>query len=298
MERELKSLARTLSENTFSVIAELPVHGSMSFGEIVRQAKTLSPFVDAVQVVENPARQGQMSAVALASLLLNEGIDPVAQLNCRDCNRRALHRDLSGLKALGVTSIVLNRGNQLQHPGKLDGKPVFDVNCCELIKMAAEIGEGQPARHGTDFMIGTGATVFSPGPDWKAELLKSRARAGARFLFTQPCFSVSMLRRYAQRLVDLKLTWRYAVIVTLAPLPGMEVLRWQFEDARGTIIPVSLMKKLAETDDPEQLGIEICARQIKEISEIPGISGVNLMTLGNPSAVKAAIEMSGVRRMG
>jgi len=291
----LKTFAQALASQSFTVTAELSLRGHMPASEILQQAKELTPFVDALQVAENPQQRGQMSPVALAALLLREGIDPITRLNCRDRNRQALQSDLVGLKALGVSSLILNRGNRLQIPGTLTGKPVFDVNCRDLISMAAEISEETVSGPGQEFMIGTSATVRAPKPDWKAELLKTRASAGARFLQTQPCFSVPLLRRYMQCVVDLRMTWNYAVVVTLAPLPGMEIARWQLEDSRGTIVPKTMVNELAAATNPEQIGIEICARQMQEIAAIPGVSGINLLTLGNPAAVIAAIEASGLR---
>ena len=62
-------------------------------------------------------------------------------------------------------------------------------------------------------------------------------------------------------------------------------------------------KLVQETDqdlagDPEQEGIRICAELMQEIAEIPGVSGINLMTTGDPDAIPAAIEASGLRDRG
>jgi 5,10-methylenetetrahydrofolate reductase len=294
METALKSLARSLARQSFTITAEMSVHGRTPTDEILRQAKDLAPFVDGIQVAEDPRQQGQISPVALAAILLREGIDPITRLSCRDRNRLALQSDLVGLKALGVSSLVLNRGNRLQTPGTLSGKPVFDINCRDLISMAADISDAKVNGPDQDFMIGTSATVFAPKSSWKAGLLKKRAKAGARFLQTQPCFNVPLLRRFMHRLVELRMTWNYAVIVTLAPLPGMEKSSWQLDSSRGTVIPEPIVRELTTAADQEQSGIEICARQMKEIAAIPGVSGINLLTLGNPAAVKAAIQASGL----
>jgi methylenetetrahydrofolate reductase (NADPH) len=291
----LKTFAQALTSHSFTLTAEMPFSGNTPAGEILQQAAQLAPFVDGVQVTENPQNRVQISPLAVAALLLREGIDPVIRMNCRDRNRLALHSDLVGLKALGVSSLILNRGNLMENPGTLTGKPVFDINCRELIAMAAGLGEEPPGEPAKQFMIGTSTTVFAPKQDWKANLLKTRTAAGARFLQTQPCFGIPILRRYMKRLVDLRMTWNYAVVVTLAPLPGMESGRWQLENPKGTVVPRTIANSLAAATDPERAGIEICARQMREIAAIPGVSGVNLLTLGNPAAVIAAIKQSGLR---
>lgn len=291
----MKTLAKALGSQSFSITAEMSLLGYAPAGEILQQAKELSPLVDGVQVAESPQQQGQMSPVALAALLLDEGIDPVTRLNCRDRNRLALQSDLVGLKALGVSSLVLNHGNSRLKSGTPTGKPVFDINCRDLISLAAEISEEQISGTCGEFMIGTSATVFAPKPDWKAARLNTWSKAGTRFLQTRPCFDIPLLRRYMQRLVNLRLTWNYAVVVTLGPLPGREIARWQIENSGGTIVPNTVMRELAAAADPVQAGIEICARQMREIAKIPGVSGINLLTLGDPGAAAAAIESSGLR---
>ncbi len=291
----MRTFARALASQSFAITAQIPLWGNTPAGEIVKQAKQLAPYVEGIQFATHPQHRGHMPPLALASLVLQEGIDPVVHLDCRDRNRLALRSELIGLKALGVSSLVLNRASQMENPPALDSKPVFDINCRDLIAMAAEISEEQAGEPGQEFMIGTGATVFRPNADWKGQLYSTRARAGARFLQTQPCLSMPMLHHFMRRLVNLRLTWEFAVVVTLAPLPGMKAASWQFEWAKGTVIPKAMLNELAGAVDPEQAGIRLCARQMQEIAAIPGISGVNLLTLGNPGAVIAAIEASGLR---
>jgi 5,10-methylenetetrahydrofolate reductase len=60
-------------------------------------------------------------------------------------------------------------------------------------------------------------------------------------------------------------------------------------------IPAALIQRLEDARDPEREGITICAELMQEISEIPGVSGINLMTTGNPEAIPAAIKASGLR---
>jgi hypothetical protein len=78
-------------------------------------------------------------------------------------------------------------------------------------------------------------------------------------------------------------------------LPGAEFARWQLENARNAVVPKTLARALSEAKDPRQAGINHCARLMREIAAIPGISGVNLMTLGDTEATIAAIEYSGLR---
>jgi 5,10-methylenetetrahydrofolate reductase len=107
-----------------------------------------------------------------------------------------------------------------------------------------------------DLLIGTVTTVVSPTPEQYSRELLVRSGAGARFLQTQPCRDIDILRRYMQGMVELKMTWNYSVIVNLAPLPSAELMR--------------------------------------EVASIPGVSGINLLCMGNPESVIDAIKSSGL----
>jgi methylenetetrahydrofolate reductase (NADPH) len=123
----------------------------------------------------------------------------------------------------------------------------------------------------------------------------TRSSAGAHFLQTQLCFNPAMLQVYMQRLVAARITWRYAVMVSLAPLPSAATARWLRENHRSVLIPDSLVKQLETAPDPVQEGIAVCAQLMREFAAIPGVSGFHLHTLENPAAVVAAIAASGLR---
>jgi hypothetical protein len=53
---------------------------------------------------------------------------------------------------------------------------------------------------------------------------------------------------------------------------------------------------LEQAPDSEREGVAICAQILHEVADIPGIAGANLVNLGDPALVVAAIEESGLRR--
>jgi len=288
----LKTFRYALQRNAFTITAELSLRRQTTVKEALEQAGLLADFVDGIQIAENPFDWIQISPVALAGLLIRNGIDAVPSLTCRDRNRIALQSDLLGMRASGVTSVMLTEGDRMPKGRESRGKPVFDVNCRELVAMAQAINEEDSSSAQNDLLIGTDATVFSPPPDWSAGELLARASAGARFLRTQPCFNVEVLRRFMQGMIETKATWNYSPIVTLAPLPSAKTVTWLSNNIRDSMIPPELIERLEGADQPEREGIEICAELMREIASIPGISGVNLLSLGNPEAVIAAIELS------
>ena len=247
----------------------------------------LSDHVDGIQVTDNPYGWVQMSAVSAAALLLEQGVDPVPILTCRDRNRLALQGDLAGLQALGVGSVVLIRGHRVPENHAVKASTVFDLTGRELIALSASQNE--------DFFIGTGARAFRPGPRWQAESLKARATAGARFAQTQLCFNMDIMRRYVTGFRSAKLHLDYSLVVSLSALPSARTATWLKKNMGDSRIPPEVIQRLENAKDPEQEGIAICAELMQEISGIEGISGINLMTTGSTDALVAAIVASGLR---
>ncbi len=283
----MKSFREAVRDERFSISAELTVKRDSTADDVCRQADLLGNYVDGIQVTDNPYAWVQMSALSAAGILIDHGIDPVPILTCRDRNRVALNSDLLGLQALGVTSLMLMRGHRVPENHSVPASTVFDLTGRELITLARSVSE--------TFFIGTGARAFRPGPRWRAESLGARAEAGAQFVQTQMCFNMDILRQFMQRFVAAKLARSYSVMVSLSPLPSAETARWVKEYMSDSRIPADVIQRLEDANNPADEGIAICAELMQEISEIDGVSGVNLMTTGDPGAIPAAIRASGLR---
>jgi len=293
----VRTFREAVQGDRFTISAELTLKRQSTADDVRRQVDLLAPFVDAIQVTDNPYAWVQMSALSAATLVQGQGVDPVPILTCRDRNRIALLSDLLGLRALGVGSIILTRGHRIPKKHSVAANPVFDVTGQELIALAASLNDDEEAAvRGHEFFIGTGARAFRPNRDWQAESLVARAAAGARFLQTQICFNQDILQQYMQAMVEARLTWRYSVIVSLAVLPSAVTAKWVKKNLSDSRIPKAMVQRLEEATDPEQEGIRICAEAIQQIAGIPGVSGVNLMTTGDPQAIVEAIRASGLRK--
>jgi methylenetetrahydrofolate reductase (NADPH) len=98
-----------------------------------------------------------------------------------------------------------------------------------------------------------------------------------------------------KRFVAAGMDRRYALIVSLAPLPSVRTARWVKENLGDSRIPDRVFRRLEDAADPGAEGIRICAELMQKLSGIEGISGVNLMTTGDAEAIRAAISASGLR---
>ena len=289
------SFKDALKTRDFVVTAHVNMSRVPDAQSLVRQGNTLREAVDAVQITDNPGAEVHMSGLAASALLLAEGIDPILHMTCRDRNRIALQSDLIGAAALGVTSVLLMRGDRAPDHMKPRVRGVFDTQARELMAFARQLKDEKNVPLVTDFLIGATATVFDPDSAWTPVNLTAKCDSGANFVQTQLCFDMDVVRNYMRRMVASQLTHRLSFIMALSPLPSADVAHWVRDNVRGALVPASIIERMEQAADPEREGIEICAEMLDELATIPGVSGVGLLSLGSLEAIPAAIETCGVR---
>lgn len=288
----LKTLHEAIRQKDFAVIGQLRLHQDDSRDDVLQQAKTLAPAVDAVAVTDCPYGVLHMSGLAVSAMLLQEGIDPVMHFSSRDRNRIALKSELLGAAALGVTSMLLKRGDPLPDDVQPTTKQVFDTGAKRMLATARQLSDFQVANGRPELFLGTIATVFDAKDAWKPTELAGKISAGARFLQTQICLDTDLLRRYMERLAAANLTWQSHVIVSIPVLTSASMAQWLYENLRGSVMPERIVREFENARDPEAFGIDLCANTIKALREIPGVSGVNLSTTGDPASVVAAVNQA------
>ncbi len=280
----------------FCVSAEIFLRPESNATTIAAQAKLLKDHVDGILLTDNQFGQLHMSTLAAAALLIANGVDPIVQLSCRNRNRIALLSDLLGAGALGVTSLMLVKGNHV--PDGFDPRPkaVLDLNATELIATAARIrsDEGLPAL--SDFYVGGIVTAHRPEPDWKPRTLLRKVEAGAQFMMTNVCMDVTTLRIWFRQLVTAKILRRVAMIVSIAIPESADDARWLRENRPNFQIPDALVQRLEQARDAQQEGIAIAAEMLADVAAIPGVSGAHLMATRNLAAIPAVLAEAGMAR--
>jgi methylenetetrahydrofolate reductase (NADPH) len=291
----LKRFQDAIRNRPFTVTADLALDRRTDAAGIRHQLRLLGPLVDAVQVPDAHDGRLQMSGLAAASILLAEGVDPLVHVTGRDRNRIALENDLLGLGAIGVTSVLLTRGEELPSSYKPPTRQVLELSGADLVTTAVQLGADESIPAAPEFCIGTAAIVFAPKSGWTPRSLLARVDAGVAFVQTQVCFNMKSLRRYMTHMVESRLTWRCAVIVSLAVLPDAATARAMRQNLHGTVMPEKVVQRIARANDPQQEGVQLAVEKIERLRTIPGVSGVNLMTPGPAELLVEVIQAAGLR---
>lgn len=298
----MSNLSDAIAAGRFAITAEITPPLSADPADLMSKASILKGHVDAANVTDGASARAHMSSVVAASLLLQNGIEPVLQFTCRDRNRIALQSDLLGGAAMGVENLLILRGDDPSAGDQPDAKPVFDYESRDLMECArqmrddGELPSGREIKSAPRLFIGAADTPMDPADErWKPDGLLAKIEAGAAFFQTQFCFDADMVRKYAAGLVEHGISERAGVLIGIGPLASAKSARWMRENLWGTTIPDTLIDRLDAAGDPKAEGTAICAELIAAYAEIDGIAGVHLMAPLGVDAVPLAIEQSGIR---
>jgi methylenetetrahydrofolate reductase (NADPH) len=302
MNRPSSPLPPTLQERLragrFVMTAELAPPVSCDAQDLLRKAAPLKVVADAVNVTDGAGARAHMAALAAASLLIGEGIEPILQITCRDKNRLALQSEMMGAAALGVRNLLLLTGDDPKAGDQPETKPVFDIDSKTLIETARRLRDegtlptGRKVLGKAGFFIGAAGMPIDPPADWKPNSLLGKVKSGAQFAQTQFCMDAGIVRRYVGVLEAAGITKNLAILIGVNPLRSAKSAQWMKSHLFGTIIADAYIARMEKAADPEREGIRICAELIEELATIPGVAGVHIMAPGNDAAIPEVIGMA------
>ncbi len=293
------ALVRALLGGEFAVTAEIVPPLSSDPAALLDKATPLKGVVDAVNVTDGAGARSHMSSLVAAGLLAREGIEPVLQVTCRDRNRIALQSDVLGAGALGIHNILVLGGDDPKAGDQPDAKPVFDLDTTALIAMMREISEdgtilgGRRIDTPPRLFLGAADSPFDPPPDWKPDRLAEKAAAGARFVQTQFCYDIEIVRRYIDRLGAAGLTQRLFILLGTGPIASARSALWMRENLWGVIIPDAMIERLENASDEKEEGRKICVEFIEQARAIDGVSGVHVMAIRQDEAIPGILADAG-----
>lgn len=292
-------LEAILRSRRFAVTSEVVPPRSSDPGSVVRQARDLVGYADAVNVTDNPTATVHMSPLAGAAVVARAGLEPTLQLTVRDRNRLALAADLLGGWALGARNLLCLTGDPLEIGDHPEAAVVHDLQVTDLVQLAASLREEGRLPSGPEisdpprFFVGVTDSPLAPAYD--PARLEAKLDAGAAFVMTQITFDLGALVGWADLLRPRGVFERAAVIVGVAPARDARHARYLDRHLPGVHVPAGLIEELeAAGDDAEVVGVAACVELVRRLREIDGVAGVHVMGLGRERVVRRVLEDSGL----
>lgn len=283
----------------FAFTAELGPPREPDPDRIRAAARSLRGLVAAVNVTDNQAATVKVSALAAATLLLQEGVAPILQVTGRDRNVMAAQSDLLGAWALGVRTVMALSGDPLA-VGKYENLAthVRDLDSLRLSKLiaglnAGELLAGEQLSEPTSFRI-VGAA--NPLVD-SIERLESKVDAGVSLFQTNIVYDVERFAEWFAPIVAAGLAERAPFLVGVTPPRSAAMLRHMHDHIPGIEVDRATFDRMEGLEDSaaKTEGVAVAAEIVARLRTLPGVAGVHLMAPGwETEAVPLVVSASGV----
>lgn len=229
------------------VTVELDPPKGLDVSKILSGARTLAEAgVDAISLAENPLARIRMGNIALARAIQEEaGVEVIVHITGRDRNLIGLHSDMMGASMLGIRNVLAVTGDPVSVGSESGATSVFDLNSVGILKLLSALNGGRNllgAELGgqTRFLLGA---AFNPNPanlEGQLKKLEKKIEAGARFVQTQPVYSLEIL----SRLLDRTAPFGIPVLVGILPLVSERNAEFLHNEVPGITLPESVRQRM------------------------------------------------------
>ena len=276
------TLQNKIESNQCIVSGEISPPQSCDGNVLREKLKHFKGYVDAVNVTDNQTAIVRLSSIASAKILLDEGIEPIMQMTCRDRNRLAIQSDLLGAAALGIRNVLCLTGDHQALGDQPEARGVFDLDSIQLIAAVQTMNSGSllsgiEMKKPTEFLIGAAANPFAEPFEMRLIRLHKKIAAGARFIQTQPVFDLGMFSRWLEKVVDMGLHEKAAILPGVMPVRSAKTLLWMKEKLPGTRIHAEYISRMIQAHDPQEEGVAVAVETIRALMKLRGVRGIHIM---------------------
>ena len=294
-------LEKVLTAGKFAVTTELGPPQNANPEVIKKKAKYCLGNVDGANITDNQTAIVRMSSIAAAAIAISCGVEPVAQMVCRDRNRIAMQSDILGAAALGVKNILCLSGDHQVFGNHPQSANVFDLGSVQLIAMVKKMRDdkqflcGDPIKeHEPRLFIGAVENPFADPFEFRVLRVAKKIKAGADFFQTQCVFDIDKFAEWMELIVKDGLHKKAYILAGLTPVRSARALHYMKNEVAGMSIPDELIKRMESAKDAKEEGIKICLEMIERIKNIEGVSGIHLMPIGWESITPIILERAGL----
>jgi|GEM_PF-1382130 len=251
----------------FVVTGEVEPAAAVNRG-FLEKAKKYLGYADAINVIDSPLAEPQVSSLAASLIIRNElGIEPVLQMCARDRNKTAIINDLLGAKLLGLDDVLCIAGD---YPAKkekeLVAKPVYELDSVRLARLVKE--EMPQLYEGFKMNVGVAYNPMAE-PSGPQEAALEKKLKWADFVQTQPVYDFSQLKNTVVK------AYKDRILVGVMPLLDKKTGEYFNKNLPGFDISKEVLDRIETPDD----GIELAREMIRK-ARSEDFAGVHLMVFG------------------
>ncbi|MBT9139589.1 MAG: Bifunctional homocysteine S-methyltransferase/5,10-methylenetetrahydrofolate reductase [Dehalococcoidia bacterium] len=296
----MSNLQKVVASGAFAVTGELGPPKSAERKKIEHHAHLLKGCVDAVNLTDNQTAIVRTSSIACGRILIEEGLDPVVQITCRDRNRIAIQSDVLGAVALGMKNFLCMQGDHAKCGDEPSAKNVNDLDSTNLIQSLRRMRDeqvfigGKKLEAPIDLFIGAVENPFADPFEYRAYRLAKKVEAGADFIQTQAIFDMDRFELWMEKVRELGIHKKIPILAGIIPIKSMGAVRYMKNNVSGMIVPDAIIDRIKAAEDKKEEGIKLCVEMINHLKTVEGVAGVHIMAVAWEEIVPEITERAGL----
>lgn len=289
------SFRRAAQSGEFLVTAEVAPPKGVNVTHMISMAATLKGRVHAVNITDGSRAVLRMSSLVASVILLQNGIEPICQVACRDRNRIGLQADLMGAHALGIRNILALTGDPVKVGDHPHAKGVFDLESVRLLQLIRKMNQGVDCHDkpfpdgGTDLFAG--AAVDPQSPSWSGlqKRFERKIEAGAQFFQSQMITDFDLLEKFMDIIA---LSHNKPILAGIFLLKSAKNAEFINKCVPGVNIPEHIIDRLATAKNPLEEGMKIAAQQVQMARQL--CQGVHMMAVKREDLIPQILDLAGI----
>jgi methylenetetrahydrofolate reductase (NADPH) len=294
------NLEKVLSDGKFAVTSEIgPPRGADS-NHVREWAKKLKGSADAYNITDCQTAIVRLSSTSGSLILLQEGLEPVMQMVCRDRNRIAMQSDILGASALGIKNILCLTGDHQCFGNDKGSKNVFDLDSVQQIQMFKTMRDEKKDAAGKDLteppslFIGAASNPFGDPFEFRVVRLAKKVNAGADFIQTQCIYDIERFEKFMALVREKSLHKKIYIMGGVTPLKSARVAKYMNKNVSGIVVPDEIVARLKNAKDQKKEGLKIAVETIESLKKMDGVAGVHIMAIAWEEVVPEIAESAGL----
>jgi methylenetetrahydrofolate reductase (NADPH) len=288
-------LRQACTAGEFLVTAEVmpPKGGDPS--HMVKMATQLKGRVHAINITDGSRAVLRMSSLAASTILLQQGLEPICQMSCRDRNVIGLQADLMGAQALGIRNILALTGDPVKAGDHPAARSVFELESVRLLQLINKLNQGvdfndKPLTDGATTLF-AGAAIDPQCPSWSGlqRRFERKLAAGAEFFQSQLITDFDRLEKFMHQVA---VDCAKPILAGIFLLKSAKNAQFINRNVPGVEIPQSIIDRLERAADPLDEGISIAAEQVRLASQL--CQGVHLMAVRREDLIPQILDRAGI----
>ena len=284
------------------LLAEISPPAEADPGGVQQLAKRFAGKVHALGISDNRDRVG-MAALAAASLVAGQGVEPILHVTTRDRNRIALVSEVLGAHALGIRNILCTSGTHQTLGHFRAAKNVYDIDVIQLLQTCANLASdgslvGEAAFAGAEqFCLGAVASPNADPLELQMIRLGKKVSAGARFLVSQPIYDPERFHSWWAEVSRRGLHEKVTILAGIEPLTEHALEHARAKRRPLSRVPDAVFQQVTSKTDAvarRRAAIDVAVETVKQLSGTKGLRGFSIAVDGDQDAALEIIDKSGL----